>query len=268
MIDYHIHTSLCNHADGAMETYIRRAVERGFREICFLDHLTVRGSVCVCGTGLSMTPGEIPLYFQAVQRFKHRYRGTISVKAGIEIDFNPAYTNLFVDILGTYAFDVVGSSVHFVDDLDIVSSKSGWKNGEMDADHIYGLYFEQLEKMLDHDYFDVICHLDLVKKFGRRSRKAFDGELEAILSKIAAKHLTVEINTSGYDNPVKELYPSPVLIRKCFEKRISVTLGSDAHRPENIGRHYDTALSLLRSAGYRTVSTFSRRKRGEIPIYG
>ena len=266
MIDYHIHTSLCNHAQGAMETYIRKAVDMGFTEICFLDHLTVRESARKSGEGLSMTPGEVPFYFQAIQRFKHRYRGIIRVKAGIEIDFNPVYTNLFIDILGTYAFDVVGSSVHFIDGLDIVSSGSVWKNGEMDTDRVYGIYFEYLEKMLDHDYFDVVCHLDLVKKFGRRARRSFDNELDAILSKIRDKHLAVEINTGGYDNPVKEVYPSPGIIRKCYEKGIGITLGSDAHRPENVGRHYDEALPLLLSAGYRSLSTFTRRRRSEVPI--
>ncbi|MBW2249280.1 MAG: PHP domain-containing protein [Deltaproteobacteria bacterium] len=40
MIDYHIHTKLCNHARGMMGAYVKRAIEKGLKEICFLDHLT------------------------------------------------------------------------------------------------------------------------------------------------------------------------------------------------------------------------------------
>jgi histidinol-phosphatase (PHP family) len=266
MIDTHVHTSLCNHAQGAMEAYVRRAVDMGFKEICFLDHLTFRGGVHKPGHGLSMVPGEVPLYFQAIQRLKHQKKGIIDIKAGVEIDFNPAYTNLFLDILGTFAFDVVGCSLHFPGEINIVSSGSAWKDGKMDADDVYGLYFEQFEKMLDYDYFDVICHLDLVKKFGRKPSLSFDDTLDNILSKIVEKDLTVEINTSGYDHAAREVYPSPDIIHQCYKKGIRITLGSDAHRPENIGRHYDRAIPMLRSAGYKYLTTFTRRKRSMIAI--
>ena len=60
MIDYHIHTLLCNHAQGSMESYIRSAINLGMSEICFLDHLTVRESE----KGLSMAPGEFLIIFR------------------------------------------------------------------------------------------------------------------------------------------------------------------------------------------------------------
>ena len=53
-IDYHIHTPLCNHAGGVMHAFVQQAIDIGFREICFLDHLTLRK----VDTGLSMAPEE------------------------------------------------------------------------------------------------------------------------------------------------------------------------------------------------------------------
>jgi len=266
MIDYHVHTPLCNHAEGVMEAYVRRAVAMGLREICFLDHLTIQRSVHQSGQGLSMAPDEVAFYFQAIQFLKQRYKGSIDVKAGLEMDFNPAYIDLLTDIAETYAFDVVASSLHFLDDLNIVSSGSAWKDGKKDTDDVYGLYFEQLDKMMDYDYFDMVCHLDLVKKFGRRSSRSFDKELNEILTKIKKKNLTVEINTSGFNHPVTELYPSPDIIKKCHQQGISITLGSDAHKPEDVGQHYGAAVSLLLSAGYTHLTTFTRRSRGMVSL--
>jgi histidinol-phosphatase (PHP family) len=40
MIDYHAHTSLCNHAAGTMEQQVRAAVGKGLSTICLPDHLT------------------------------------------------------------------------------------------------------------------------------------------------------------------------------------------------------------------------------------
>lgn len=262
MIDYHVHTLLCHHAQGTMEAYIQRAVEIGLSEICFLDHLTIQNSE----KGLSMTPEEVPFYFQAVQRLKQQYEKAIHVKAGIEIDFNPAHTDLFKEITGTYAFDVIAVALHFPEGLDIVSRRSPWKYGEKDTDDVYGLYFEQLENMLDYNYFDVICHLDLIKKFGRTSSRPFDEEINQILSKIKVKNLTVEVNTSGYNHPAQEAYPSPDILTKCCEQGINITLGSDAHHPANVGQHYDRIVPVLRSAGYRHLTTFTQRKGTPVGI--
>jgi histidinol-phosphatase (PHP family) len=262
MIDYHIHTLLCNHAQGSMESYIRSAINLGMSEICFLDHLTVRESE----KGLSMAPGEIPYYFQAIQLLKQQYKEAISVKAGIEIDFNPAYTDLFQEIVGTFAFDVVASALHFPGGINVVSGSSAWRHGENNTDYVYGLYCEHLENMLDFNYFDVICHIDLIKKFGRKPSRSFDKEFNEILLKIKTKNLCVEINTSGYTHPVRELYPSPDMITTCHDLGIRITLGSDAHSPANVGQHYDRALPLILSAGYEYLTTFTKRRGGKIPI--
>ncbi|MBU4208592.1 MAG: histidinol-phosphatase [Proteobacteria bacterium] len=262
MIDYHVHTSLCNHAEGVMEAYIQKAVDIGLKEICFLDHLILSEPA----NRLSMTPGEVPFYFQAIQFFKHKYRSIINVKAGLEVDFNPEYTDLISDIVGMYSFDVIGISLHFLDGMNIVSHGSQWSHGENDTDFIYSLYLEQFDKMLDYNYYDIICHFDLLKKFGRRSLKTFDKEINEILSKIKKKNLSLELNTSGYNHPVNEAYPSIEIIEKCFEKGILFTLGSDAHKPESVGQHYEKALSLLISAGYSHIAAFEKRCPSMIPI--
>jgi histidinol-phosphatase (PHP family) len=262
MIDYHIHTSLCNHAEGVMEAYIQKAVDIGLKEICFLDHLIISEP----GNKLSMTPGEVPFYFQAIQLLKHKYRNIINVKAGLEVDFCPEHTDLVRDIVGMYSFDVIGSSLHFLDGINVVSHGSQWSRGGNDTDHIYGLYLEKFDKMLDYNYYDIICHFDLLKKFGRRPLKTFDKEINEILSKIKKKNLSLELNTSGYNHPVNEAYPSREIIEKCFEKGIFFTLGSDAHKPESVGQHYDKALPLLISAGYSHIVTFEKRCPSMIPI--
>ena len=262
MIDYHIHTQLCNHAMGVMGAYVRRAIEKGLKEICFLDHLTISEP----GNRLSMTPGEVPFYFQAIQNLKNSFKGIISVKAGLEIDFSPENTDLVEEIIETFSFDVIGSSLHFPGNIDIVTSNSDWKHGKFDTYYIYELYFSQLKMMLEYDYFDIICHLDLVKKFGRKPPRTFDKEFDEIITIIKDKDLTVELNTNGYNHPVSEAYPAPGIINKCHKAGVSMTLGSDAHHPDDVGRHFDVAFPLLRSAGYTHLATFTERRRADIPI--
>ena len=262
MIDYHIHTKLCNHAGGVMGAYVKCAIEKGLKEVCFLDHLTLAEP----GNRLSMTPGEVPFYFQAVQNLKNSFDGIISVKAGLEVDFSPENKDLVEEIIGTFSFDVIGSSIHFPGSIDIVSSRSDWKQGKFDTDYVHELYFSQFKTMLEYDYFDMICHLDLPKKFGRKPIKTFDKELDEIIITIKEKDLTVELNTGGYNHLVSEPYPAPGIIKKCQNAGVSMTLGSDAHHPDDVGRYFDRAISLLRSGGYTHLASFTGRQRIDVPI--
>jgi histidinol-phosphatase (PHP family) len=245
-----------------MGAYVKSAIEKGLKEICFLDHMTISKP----GSRLSMTPGEVPFYFQATQNLKKSFNGIISVKAGLEVDFSSESTDLIQEILKIFPFDVIGSSLHFPGNIDVVSRNSDWNKGRFDTDYVYELYFSKLKTMLEYDYFDVICHIDLPKKFGRKPSRNFDKEFDEIITIIKDKDLTVELNTSGYDNPVSEAYPGPDIIKKCHKAGVSMTLGSDAHHPDDVGRHFDRAISLLRSAGYTHLASFTGRRRADISI--
>jgi len=86
------------------------------------------------------------------------------------------------------------------------------------------------------------------------------------VEKIAKKNIAVEVNTSGYDYPANEAFPSFYILNKCCKAGIGITIGSDAHDPESIGRHYEKALPMIRSAGYEHFCVFTERERSEVPL--
>ncbi len=245
-----------------MKSFIRHAVAHGFKEICFLDHLTITDSP----RPMTMEVAEVPLYFQAIQRLKRSYSDRIAIKAGLEIEFHPRHTGLFRQIVDDFAFDVIGSSIHQVDGIDIVSGSNASSELFPDPETLQSRYLETLEMMVTHDYFDIICHLDLPKKFGDRLRPHFTDRLTDILFQATQQNLAVEVNTSGFDHPAAEAYPSPHVLTTIKEVGMAVTIGSDAHRPEEIGRHFERAFNMLHSAGMRTLAVFTGRRRKEVPI--
>jgi histidinol-phosphatase (PHP family) len=76
----------------------------------------------------------------------------------------------------------------------------------------------------------------------------------------------VEVNTSGYDHPAGDIYPSLEVLKKCHEKKIRITLGSDAHHPANVGNHFERVIPTLLSVGFRELATFTSRECCEVPI--
>ena len=262
MIDYHVHTSLCNHANGAMDQYIQKAIKAGLREICFLDHLTLHKN----GRGQSMEPADVPFYFHCARQLAHQYEGQIRVKVGLEVDFDPETADRAEDIIRPFDFDVIGGSVHFIDHMNIVSSKNTKDRESQPIDALCDQYLDQMDQMVSRNFADIVCHLDVIKKFGRRPSPAMEEKFNALLSKIGYKQLTVELNTSGVDHPAKEFYPGAALLKACHDRGIPMTIGSDAHEPGQVARHFEAALALLRSTGFRNVSAFTRRRRYDISI--
>lgn len=254
MIDYHIHTPLCNHATGSMVEMIQAAIDAGLQEICFLDHLIP----CGRGSSHSMSAAEVPFYFQAIQVMKQKFQDRIIVRAGLEVDFQPERMDEILDITGRFAFDVIGGAVHFVNGINIASRREA-SGRPVNDESLVGHYFELIDRMLDYDYFDIVCHLDVIRKTGRSIPSHFEPQIEAILRKISKKNRVMEINTGGMDHPAGSFYPEQALFRKCLDHGIQVTLGSDSHAPEEVGRYSNSALSQLLKAGYSEVVTFEKR---------
>ncbi|MEW5910699.1 MAG: histidinol-phosphatase [Thermodesulfobacteriota bacterium] len=262
MIDYHLHTPLCRHAVKSMDLYVRRAISLGLSEICFLDHLILTPP----NNSKSMSLSEVPLYYHAIQILKNRYQEFIIVKGGLEIDFQPEVMNIVERLTASFAFDAVGASVHFVDGLDIVSRSAVQTHQHLNPDLLYSHYLEKLRKMLDFSFYDFICHFDLPKKFGKKIHGSYKTELDEILSLIKQKGIALEVNTAGYDHPAGEAYPSPGILVLCHDLDIPITLGSDAHSPDDIGRYYGRMLDQIRQIGYGHLTGFSKRIPYPIPL--
>jgi histidinol-phosphatase (PHP family) len=56
------------------------------------------------------------------------------------------------------------------------------------------------------------------------------------------------------------------LLEICYAEGVRVTIGSDAHSPEQVGRYMPEALDLLKSVGYREITAFDQRNKSSVPL--
>lgn len=108
--------------------------------------------------------------------------------------------------------------------------------------------------------FDIMGHVDLVKKFGHRPSQDMTNEIEKTAKVFKETGVAVEINTAGLRKPVKEIYPSLAALKIYCKAGVPLTFGSDAHDPQDVGRDYDKAMDLAKSAGYKEYILFKQRK--------
>lgn len=257
LVDYHMHTVRCGHAEGRLDEYAARAVELGLREIGFSDHLPL---LHMEDPTLSMHLDELPLYVREVDELRTHFPG-LPIRLGIEVDYLPETAPQLPALLDAYPFDYVMGSLHFVDGwaFDDPRNLGGYEGRDLLA--LWERYFDLLGEAAESGLFDILAHPDLIKKFAFRP----DGDVrhlhERCLDRIAASGTAVEVSTAGLRKPASEIYPDEDFLRRCWERRIAVTMGSDAHHPREVGQDFEEALDLLHRVGYEEIAVFSARER-------
>jgi len=265
IVDYHMHLRNGNgeiaHETAAVDPFVDSAREAGVDEIGFTEHIYYfkqTRSLWTVPYHVERCVYDIEAYVSAV--LAARGRG-LPVKLGLEVDYVPGREEETRQLLAAYPWDYLLGSLHYIGELgvdaeprlvDAVGVEEAWR-----------LYFDALAAAARSGLFDSLSHPDLVKIFGARAA-SFD--YEPVVEAIAAAGVAVEVSTAGLDKPVGELYPNPELLGACRARGVPVTLASDAHSPDLVGRDFDLALELLRSVGYDRVTVFERRRGRQEPL--
>jgi len=258
IVDYHMHLrdpdERIAHTADAVEPFVETAAARGVDEIGFTEHvyyfrqtralweLPYQTERCVY---------DLDAYVDAVIEAKRR---GLPVKLGLEVDYVGRRQDELASILEPYPWDYLLGSVHWLDGLAADSSPDAGVWAEWPVEEVWRRYFEALAELAASRHVDVLAHPDLPKIFGRRPERIEYPKLDGV---------ALEISTNGRYKPVGELYPDLELLQAAA---LPITLASDAHVPENVGRDFDLALELARAAGYETVSVFDQRRARQEPL--
>ncbi|NLM53069.1 MAG: histidinol-phosphatase HisJ family protein [Firmicutes bacterium] len=264
MVDYHLHTSRCGHAQGNPAAYLAVAVEKGLSEIGFADHFPLELLGFTPQEPVTMQAAELDAYVNEIKQLQKQ--ADIAVKLAVEVDYFPGKESRTKDVLSTYEFDYIIGSVHYLDDWDFTHPALQKRFDEVNIDEIYQQYFTLIQQLALSGIFDVVGHLDVIKKFSYFPRHDWSFLVEETCRILKKADICVEVNTSGWRAPVKEVYPGVFFLSKCQEMNIPVTLGSDAHRPQEVASGFQWAKLILSKLGFKEIATFSARKRTMRPL--
>lgn len=270
MIDMHVHTRRCRHAQGSVEDVLAAARQRGLRYLGFAEHLPLPSALVdhdPRAASYAMPEAELPDYVAEVMAVAadERDRGP-RVLLGVEADLHPGNEAHVRRLLSSARFDFVLGSVHYIDgwafdDPDLIEGYDRW-----DPDRLWARYFEDLAAAAASGIADAIAHPDLPKKFGCSPRTDPRELYEAFADAVADAGVAVEVSTAGLRKPCAEIYPAPDLLAALNRRGVPVTIGSDAHAPDEVGYAYDAAVAALIAAGYREAVVIVGRRMEEVPL--
>lgn len=271
MIDLHVHTWRCRHGEGTAEEYVRSASERGVSILAFTEHLPLPAQLAdrVPGAGgYAMPLEELDAYVADVRAATELGDALgVEVLLGVEIDAVAEGLRHAEALIDRYSFDIVLGSVHFIDDwaFDDPDLQAGYRQWRLED--LWERYFDDLIEAGRSGLADVIAHADLVKKFCGRPDAPVDHLYARAAQALAQAGVAVEVNTAGLRKPCREIYPSLPFLKALRVAGVPVTIGSDAHRPSEVGKDADKARALLAEAGYDSVVVFRQREAEEVGVH-
>ena len=261
--DYHLHSSFSGDSQTPMKQMIERGIELGLSTMCFTEHIDMDYPY-----DKKEDEGMFDLntysYLYDLACAKGDYADKIKILFGIEIGVQPHLAFKLAEYARTYEFDFIIASSHVCNHKD--PYYPAFYEGRSDEE-AYREYFSSIMDNLEaFPDFDVYGHLDYVVRYGKTkdadySYTKYADYIDPILKLLIDQEKALEINTAGLRYGLRETNPCLDIVKRYHELGGElITIGSDAHKPEDVGYALDKAGDLLEACGFHSYTTFSHRK--------
>ena len=268
LTDFHTHSYFSGDCDTPMEDMIIKAISLGMTHLCFTEHLDLDYPVRE-EESLDFDLNT-PVYREEFLTLKNKYKKDLCLLWGVELGLqNHIYSPLHEYVTGN-PFDFVIASSHLCGSSDpYYPDFFEGKNEE----EIYGEYFTSiLENVQNFSDYDVYGHLDYIVRYGptkdaRYSYEKYRDIFDPILKTIIENGKGIEVNTGGIKYGLKNLHPTTSILKRYKELGGEIiTIGSDAHKPENLLHHFSRAKAVLEECDFKYYTIFQERKPTFLPL--
>jgi histidinol-phosphatase (PHP family) len=277
----HTHTAFCD-GTGAVEDYCQAAFDKGLVSLGFSAHAPLpRGGGITSDWHL---PAErLEAYLDAVRDARRRWETRLPVYLGLEADYIRGVTSPADFSIEELGLDYIIGSVHYVTppegapfcvDGPATEIEAGIRDGfGGDTEAMVNDYWDNVEAMIRGGGFDVLGHVDLVRKnnSGGRLFAETAGFYRARASgavEVAARYgVTAEVNTGGMNRKkLPDPYPAAFVMKALRANNVPLVINADAHQSGDVDGNYGAARAAMVDAGYKEAVIFEGREDGR-PVW-
>ena len=272
MFDYHIHPNYSIDAEGSIEEYCEEALRKGLKEIAFTTHLDTDSIADDCYVNVRgktvRTRSSVWLedYEASIKSADDEYRGRgLRVRLGVEVDYIPEIDGSLPETFHSTDFDIILGSMHLIDHIAISDTRADQAFKKYTIEELGHHYYTQLQEAVESDLFDIVAHIDLYRRFGQAYygdgiRDIWKPHIADLAKAMNRHNVGFEVNTSALRKGQNQPMPEFAIVKELKEYGIEiVTVGSDAHQPQDVGAGIDRAYDLLKEAGFTNISQFEKR---------
>lgn len=274
-IDCHTHTGTSPDGSGTAGGLCRSAISKGLKAVAITEHIELNRwfSQGHYGT-FPRNDEEIFNYCDIMEKAmkqnctaKDAYGSRIHVISGIELGQPCADFGLAESIIHDNRLDYVIASLH-----ELFGKEDFYflDYSRENVDALMEEYFRELLKICKWGKFDVLGHITYPLRYIEGEHgievplEKYEDQLRECLKELAQHGCGLEINTSGLRQKYGKTFPT-LDILKIFREYGGemVTIGSDAHCADDVGKGADEGIKMASEAGFPYLCYFNERE----PIY-
>jgi histidinol-phosphatase (PHP family) len=244
--DYHVHSRFSCDAEASMESMCLAAIRAGVQELGFSDHFDLHPK------DPFREYLDLDSWWESFEACKQKFSGELVLHAGVEISEPHRYPEHVEALINAHPWDYTLGALHWVGDKCIFDH-GFYGRSETNA---YIQYFSELERMVDEAQFDILAHFDVVKRYGFEyfgvfQPERYQNQIRSILDHLVKRDLALEINTATLRRSIHQPSPSRTILTWFREQGGRyVTLGSDAHTPQEVGFGLRAMRDVVRSTRF------------------
>jgi histidinol-phosphatase (PHP family) len=263
MIDYHTHSRFSPDGGSSMAQMTQAALKDGLGGLAFTEHAEWIPE----DEGYGYLDPQA--YFDALtslrqswaDRSQHGQR--LTLLAGLELGNPHEFPQEVSEILASWPWDIALGSLHWVD------GKLGCMPVAFEGslEPFYQRYFEELAVMVAEAEYDILGHLDIVRRDSwvvcQRilPLEPYADLIRQVLRIVIERGKGIEVNTSGWRKGMAVPLPELKVLQWYRELGAELLVfGSDAHAAGQIAWRFDRARELALVAGFTRLPRFEKRR--------
>lgn len=262
LTDFHVHSNISFDSPASMEDMLRAEAASGVRTVCFTNH---------CDP-VRWQDDRFNPYCRTVTREEVRQIAALrplfpelEILVGLELAEGCRMPELTYELASDEDLDFILGSLHTLSGIGDFYLQTYSTVAQCDC--YFDLYLDELQRIADMDFYDVLAHVGYVRRYMWRSGvdaslsiEKFGERIEHLFRTVIAKGKGLELNCSGLRDGCGA-FPDAELLR--LYRRLGgeiVTVGSDAHTPATAAACLREGYDLLRECGFSYVSLFRKHK--------
>lgn len=260
LADYHLHTSFSGDSQTPPADQAEAACRLGIPEICITDHHDY-GTHEMTRLDFHL---DLPAYFPAMEVLRKTYAKRLPIYTGIELGLMMRQKEYLEQLEKKLPVDFIIGSSHFVDGYDTYDPE--YYAGRPEKESYLRYFVSTLERIRAMDCFDSLGHLDYIIRYGPNKNKNYDPAdymdvIDQILKTLIQKGKALECNTAGFKYGLNHPNPDERILKRYRELGGELlTVGSDGHRPNEVGGFFTQTEEILLQCGFRYYTVYHERK--------
>lgn len=258
MYDYHTHTSFSDDGTIPMKEMIEAACRLGLKELAITDHYDPDYPDLAYPFVINFKD-----YHKALNHAKEENKSRIKILKGIEMGIQHGeIMEECIRVANSFDYDFIIGSFHCAEGYELYGTR--YFDGRSAEDAYIGYYSYMRDCLLKYKDYDVLGHINVIDRYTPRiaDSSVYMDLVEEILKIIIADGKGMEINTSSFRYGMGErTTPTKEILQLYSDLGGEIlTIGSDAHKPGDIGYRFDYAVEMIKSVGLKYLATYDQRK--------